>query len=261
MAANDSVHISFDNGDFGSIGNVFNVDTSISGQVTLGGDGAAMMEWATGADAGHGYGTYTVVAKVDGNQPGPAILLWPSDNLWPGHEIDMMEITPDGSGRQYGALHWDGGGYDSYDARIHDGVAGGSWHTYQAVWEPGKLTMSVDGKVTSVFTDHVPADAAHGGGNVTIGAMNINPNTSVTIDDVRYDPLYADAPAATTASAPVETWQPDTSVPTTDAVATVDAAAAVGVAADVTTTGGATDWDALAAQVTANHAATGSWFI
>ncbi len=134
---------SFDDG-LGPISNAWNVDQSVGGEVRLSGD-AALMEWATGPEAGHGYGTYTVEAKLDGDVPGPGIILWPGDNQWPGQEIDMVEITPDGSGRQYGTVHWDNDGADAYLAQIYDGVEGGVFHEYQMVWEPGRITFLVDG--------------------------------------------------------------------------------------------------------------------
>ncbi|MGG5821599.1 family 16 glycosylhydrolase [Falsiroseomonas sp. HW251] len=255
MAANDPLHITFDNGDFGSIGNIFNVNTSVPGQVTLGPSGSAMMEWAVGPDAGHGYGTYTVVAKLDGGTEGAGIVFWPADNSWPGQEIDLVEMMPDGSGRQYGTLHWNAGGSDAYESRIFDGVYGGSWHEYQMVWEPGKITMSVDGQVKTAFTDHVPADYAHGGMNNTIGALNLKDYTSISIADVRYDPLYAAAPAPTPA-ATVSAIAADVvhDAATTTDVAN-DAATTLAAAADVI------DWNALAALATANYEATGSWFV
>jgi hypothetical protein len=96
--SNNAVINTFDS-NLGSLSHAWNIQGPSNGAVTLGG-GASMMEWATGRDAGHGYGTYTVTAKVDGSQPGPGIILWPGDNQWPGQEVDMLEITPDGSGRQ-----------------------------------------------------------------------------------------------------------------------------------------------------------------
>src|SRR5688572_15454625 len=138
-------HESFDNG-VGAISNAWNIDTSVDGQVTLRGS-AAMMEWAVGPEAGHGYGTYTIHAKLEGNVPGAGIVLWPGDNEWPGQEIDMAEIAVDGSGRHYGTVHWNAGGHDAYTYKIYDGVQGGVFHDYQMVWEPGKITFKVDGAV------------------------------------------------------------------------------------------------------------------
>ncbi len=78
------------------------IDTSVPGEITLRGR-AGTMEFPAGREAGHGYGTYTVEAKLDGDTQGPAVLLWPGDDSWPGQEIDIVESL--GDGRQYGTLH------------------------------------------------------------------------------------------------------------------------------------------------------------
>ena len=243
---NNALSESFDNGT-GAIGNAWNVDTSVKGQVTL--SGGALMEWASGRDAGHGYGTYTITAKLDGNQPGSAILLWPGDDKWPGQEIDIVETTPDGSGRQYGALHWNNNGSDAFTTRIFDGVQGGVSHDYQLVWEPGRITYKVDGVEKGVVTENVPADFDHGGMNNVIGFLNNNPSTSLTVSHVDFTPLSGGA--ATAAAAPVAFFQaPAPAQPAAPAPAPAPAAQS-----------GPIDWNALAAQATANHDATGAWFI
>ena len=276
----ESLHVSFDNG-FGPISSAWNVDTSTPGEVRLAGN-SAMMEFATGPEAGHGYGTYTVNAKVEGNEPGPGIIFWPGDNKWPGQELDLLEITPDGSGRQYGTVHWNSNGSDSYSAKIYDGVSGGQFHDYTMVWEPGKITYKVDGAEKAVFTDHVPVDFEHGGMNNTIGFLNNNPDTSITVRDVTYTPLGGQAPAELS-SAPAETStaaagsqavvdEPvlvaDTSAQPVEAGQ--DGGADAAAFANTVSHGGwdwpadaagNVDWNAAAAQVTANYEATGHWFI
>ena len=58
-----------------------------------------------------------------GNAQGPAIMLWPGDDQWPGSEMDFGEIANDGSG-QYSSLHWDNGGdrYDRSKAALRQGI-------------------------------------------------------------------------------------------------------------------------------------------
>jgi beta-glucanase (GH16 family) len=243
--SNNALNESFNNG-VGAISNAYNVDTSVPGEIKLAGNSAAM-EWATGTDAGHGYGTYTITAKVDGNQPGPAIILWPGDNQWPGQEIDMMEITPDGSGRQYGTVHWNGGG-DAYNTAIFDGVGGG-WHTYQATWEPGRISFSVDGAYKGSITDHVPADHDHGGMNNTIGFLNNNGNTSITVSDVSFSPSGGGGGSSAQASTATALAQQDTSVAV--------AAAPQDTPAPAPAASAPVDWNALAAEVNAYHDAHG----
>ncbi len=231
------LHESFDNGT-GALSNSWNANTSTRGEVTLNGY-SAMMEWATGNSAGHGFGTYTVNAKFDGTQPGAAIVLWPGNDEWPGQEIDIGEMAQDGSGRQYGIVHWNQGGSDAYEYRVFDGVQSGVFHDYQVVWEPGRLTFKVDGAEKGVITNHVPNDYDAGGMNNTIGVLNNSGNTSVTVRQVDYTPLGGGAPAP---SAPAHAA--DGGSPYTPPAA-----------------GGAVDWAALAAQATANYEATGHWFI
>ena len=234
--SNTAVLNTFDSG-LGSLSNAWNVPAPVNGAVTLNGS-SSMMEWATGPDAGHGYGTYTVTAKVDGSQPGPGIILWPGDNKWPGQEVDMLEITPDGSGRQYATVHWNEGGHDAFQTIIYNGVSSGQFHDYTMVWEPGKMTFKVDGKEMGSFDHHIPTDHDHGGMNNTIGAMNNNSNTAITVSNIQFTPLGHE-PAATG----------------TPVVAQVDHAAAP------TTDTGHIDWNALAAVATANFEATGHWFL
>ena len=62
------------------------------------------------------------------------MLPWPGDNQWPGQEIDLVETTPDGSGRQYGTVHWNDNGADACQPVIVDGVTGDSFHQYAARW-------------------------------------------------------------------------------------------------------------------------------
>ena len=240
--ANNATSVSFDNG-FGSLGNVWNVAAPKNGEVKLTGS-SSMMEWATGPSAGHGYGTYTVTAKVDGTQPGPGIILWPGDNKWPGQEIDMLEVTPDGSGRHYGTVHWNSNGKDAFATDIFEGVKGGQFHDYQMIWAPGKITFKVDGVEKGAITSHVPTDFDHGGMNNTIGVMNTNSNTAITVSHISFTPLGESAPAPTPDPAPA----PSTS--------TGSGGSSGG---GTVSTGGAVDWNSIAAQVTANYNATGKW--
>ena len=115
------LHESFDNG-IGALSHHWagDIDTSVPGEITLTGLAGAM-QFPGGPSAGQGYGTYTFNAKLDGDGPGPALLLWPGDDRWPGQEIDIVEILS--GGRQYGTVHWDGGGWDEYLMSIARAVA------------------------------------------------------------------------------------------------------------------------------------------
>ena len=181
----NSFYESFDNGT-GALGNVWGngLDTSVKGQITLNGSNGGAMQHASGASAGFGYGDFTVTAKVEGNQVGPAALLWPADDKWPGNEFDFVEVLPDGT--SYGTAHADKGG-NWYDARMYWGNDEGGVHTYGIQWRPDHVAFSVDGRdAGTVWVD--TKDAAHGGANVVFGVLNQNDDTSITVYDMNYSP-------------------------------------------------------------------------
>jgi hypothetical protein len=169
-------------------GDTSKIDISVPGQVTVSGT-AGFMEWPSGPEQGHGYGLFEMRAKMAGNVPGPALVLWPADDRWPGQEFDLGEVLEDG--RPYLTTHWaDENGEDAFNPHIVDRLDESDWHTYAVRWEPGKLTYYVDGVVVGEDTEHVPADFAHGGKNDVFGAMNRpGDNTSLTLTEVRWTPL------------------------------------------------------------------------
>lgn len=184
-----SFYESFDNGT-GALTHQWagNVDTSVSGQITLRGY-SGVMERPSGSDAGHGYGQYTVTAKVEGNQVGPAALLWPSNDKWPGTELDFVEVLPDGTA--YGTAHNGNNGYDWYEAKMFWGTDESQVHTYGIDWQPDRVSFTVDGKdAGTVWMD--TKDAANGGSNVVFGAMNKSDDTSITVYDMSYTPNGGD---------------------------------------------------------------------
>ena len=186
----DSFYESFDNGT-GALGHHWGggLDTSVRGQVTLNGGGGGVIEHASGRNAGHGYGSYTVTAKVEGNAVGPAALLWPSNDKWPGTEIDFVEVLHDGTA--YGTAHHGNNGYDWYNASYYWGLDESQVHTYGIGWHPDRVDFSVDGHhAGTVWMD--TKDAAHGGSNVVFGVMNQNDNTSITVYDMSYTPNGGD---------------------------------------------------------------------
>ncbi len=150
---------------------------------------SGFVEFPGGRSAGHGYGTYTVEAKPDGNGLGPAVLLWPGDDRWPGQEIDTAEMAQDGSGRRYGTVHWNENGASGYNSSTYDGVYGGAFHDHSVRWEPGRVTFLVDGVQKAATTSHVPLDYDAGGMNNVIGFPNNSAGTSLTVRDVDYSPL------------------------------------------------------------------------
>ena len=204
------------------------IDAGVPGQITLSGIGSAM-ERPSGAGAGHGYGTYTVVASMTGDEAGPAALLWPADDRWPGPEFDIVEVH---DGRAYGCVHHGDGGGDAYTALWYDGIDFHRPVTYTLDWRPGRIDLFVDGRAMGTVTEGVGADFAHGGVNEVIGVMNRSPGTSITVHEVSYAESGAAAPAGDAALHPAEPFP-----------ATADG------------------WDAVAAQVLAHYEATGGWFL
>ncbi len=180
----DSFYESFDNGT-GALTHHWagNIDTSVRGEITLRGY-SGVMEWPGGSGAGHGYGQYTVTAKVEGDKVGPAALLWPSNDRWPGNEFDFVEVLSDGTA--YSTAHADRGG-DWYQASLHWGLDESQVHTYGINWQADRVSFTVDGRdAGTVSMDS--KDAAHGGTNVVFGVMNRNDNTSITVYDMSYSP-------------------------------------------------------------------------
>jgi hypothetical protein len=110
---------------------------------------------------------------MDANQGnGPAIVMWPSNDVWPGPEIDLMEDWSDPTRKiGYATIHWAGAdGSNQY--QVYTCHANMTRQTNVAMdWEPGSLTLYVN--YQRVFTDtgpNVPKDAADGGTNEAFGA-------------------------------------------------------------------------------------------
>ncbi|WP_431270997.1 family 16 glycosylhydrolase [Dankookia sp. P2] len=145
------------------------IDTSVAGQITISStpdnqDSGTMVP-PTGSAAGYGYGLFSfTLSMAQGDAPGPYALLWPGTDVWPGPELDLVELQP--GGQAYSTIHWKGAdGSNQFQSYNLDGVDVKQTHTYSLDWQAGRLTMYVDGTQMWTTTDHVPADAAHGGEN------------------------------------------------------------------------------------------------
>ena len=237
---------SFDNG-IGALDHVWgsaNIDTGTHGQVTISGHGG-LMEKPTGDSAGHGYGTYTVVAALDGDTEGSAALLWPGNDKWPGPEYDIVEVI---HGNAYGTVHFAGSdGGDRYNVVNYDGVDESQTHTYSLDWQPGSITYYVDGHNMGSVSEDVGADYAHGGINEVMGLMNRSDATSMTVYEVSYSSSGGGG------SEPA-----DTGVVTSSADAHDDTTVSVDAPVDTVSadTGSSSEpvwWDAWEAAWDANH--------
>ena len=150
------------------------IDTSVAGQITIRStpdnqdSGAMVPPWGA-ATSGYGYGLFSFTLSMgQGNAPGPYALLWPGTDVWPGPELDLVELLP--GGQAYSTIHWKGAdGSNQFQSYNLDGVDVKQTHTYSLDWQAGRLSMYVDGVQKWTTTEHVPADAAHGGENEAPG--------------------------------------------------------------------------------------------
>ena len=175
------------------------VDFSTPGQVTIhrtpdDGD-SGMMIPPTGASAGSGYGLFSWTLSMTG-KIGVYAAGWPGTDVWPGPELDMIELTPEG--RAYSTIHWKGGdGGNEYAPYGLDGVDPTQVHTYSMLWQPDRLTGFVDGHQLWTTSEHVPVDYAHGGQDEAMGigvqtswnALYQSGENYITIYDARWSPI------------------------------------------------------------------------
>ncbi len=137
---------------------------------------AGFMITPSGASAGNGYGLYSITMSMNDNGavegPGGYACLWPSTNNWPGPELDLVEKQGADSGTNgYSTIHWAGAGNSNqYTPTMLGNIDVTQSHTYAMDWEPGRITMYVDGKEIYTTTQNVPKDYADGGQNEAFGA-------------------------------------------------------------------------------------------
>ena len=124
-----------------------------------------------GASSGSGYGTYTAVASLDSNQGGGVCIdLWPSNNQWPGAEIDLLETAGSDRNTAYATIHWQGSNNSNQSDWHAISVDLTQKNNFSIDWEKGSLTYYINGQEVFQNTSHVPLDAADGGVNESFGA-------------------------------------------------------------------------------------------
>lgn len=184
-------------GGWQGVGNLSNhwgdVRTNGDGSITVatnGDDGGALQQ-----GAGSGYGLYSFdISSTPGDVPGMYALLWPQDDVWPGHEMDVVEVLQ--GGQQYSTNHWNDNGSNAYQSQTHPGVDVTQSNIYSAAWLPNDLTVYVNGKEVASFDQNIPADAAHGGTNSLAGVGEQvwwsqdlqHGENSITVHNVEYAP-------------------------------------------------------------------------
>jgi beta-glucanase (GH16 family) len=173
---------SFDSG-VGIFNNTWGkVDTSIPGQITLRGNSGAMQK-----GDGNGYGRYEITAKMSADVQGPAALLWPANDEWPGAEYDIVEVI---DGRPYGTVHWNNNGKDAYKSSYWNHIDETKVHTYAIEWHGNRIDYFVDDRHVGTIK-HAGPDAAHGGINELMGFMNRDfesQDAFLTVYSASYDP-------------------------------------------------------------------------
>ncbi len=147
------------------------IDTSVSGQLTIwtdanDADSGAMVP-PTGPDAGYGYGLYEFTIRTQGTV-GIYALTWPGTDVWPGPELDILEIGYDGV--PYSTIHWKGAdGSNQYTSYRLEGVDPTEVHTYAMDWQRDFIDLYVDGVLMHHITENVPLSYADGGENTCPG--------------------------------------------------------------------------------------------
>jgi Glycosyl hydrolases family 16 len=150
-----------------------------TGSISLSSKGVVLNSWgpsvgfmqdASGVTAGEGYGLYAANVTLQANQPnGPAVVLWPANNVWPNSELDLMETWDPTRQSGISTVHWEWMGKDQWRLTKFF-VDMTKPHTYAMDWEPGTVTFYIDGKEIYSTNQNVPKDAADGGVNMVMGA-------------------------------------------------------------------------------------------
>ncbi len=153
----------------------------------------------TGYLYGHGNGLFEVRARLIGanigDGSGPAVVLWQSDDVWPGSEIDLGELTPDGI--DYFALHWrdetkpveNNGQNQSVIYPVPSAYNDRKEYTRAALLTNTKVTFFINDVKFAENTDHPAPDAFNGGMNHTLGFLNNSSNTGIEARWCRWTPL------------------------------------------------------------------------
>lgn len=195
---------------------------------------------------GYGNGLFEFRCKMysstgeTGDNSGPAIVLWPGSNIWPGPEIDIGEI--DRNGDIYFATHFDGKPFgwcldrmngDCFDAFYPKDAPWwnlpktfyNDWHIYACFLQTDRMTYYLDGNVVAVDARNYGRDFANGGENHTLGIMNRSSQTTMECDWVRWTPevtMLQKLSGASSGTGPPTTTAPATTTPPAATAASLD---------------------------------------
>jgi len=159
-----------------------------------------------------GYGLYSITCSAPAGQgAGIAVLLWPTNNVWPGAEIDILENWSDTAGQTgYMSVHFRGPNGEDMANSIQFSVNLTVPNTFALDWRHGSLTYYINGNMIFQITgSEVPLDYAHGGLNAAFGAQvtdigdSYQPGdtVSLTIESMSYSALNSVADLLGTGSA------------------------------------------------------------
>lgn len=151
-----------------------------------------------------GYGLYSITCSAPAGQgKGIAVLLWPTDNVWPGAEIDILENWSDTTSQTgYMSVHFKGPNGEDMANSIQFNVNLTVPNTFALDWRQGSLTYYLNGtKLFEITGSEVPLDYAHGGLNAAFGAQitdigsSYQPGdtVSLTIQSMSYSALNSAA--------------------------------------------------------------------
>ena len=135
-----------------------------------------------------------ITAVDQGDGTGPALILWPADDVWPSvsptiaGEIDLGEMMPSGVlyyaihtknefGQDVSSIHVPPQPFDQQD-----------WHIYGCRTENGAVTLYADGAAFAQRTDVGAPDFHNGGVNRVFGVLNASSDTLVEVDWIRWTP-------------------------------------------------------------------------
>jgi hypothetical protein len=219
----------------------------ITSSAANGWEKSGFMITPSGPSAGTGYGLYSITMSMNANGavegPGGYACLWPSSNNWPGPELDLVEKGDASSGTNgYSTIHWAGAdGSNQFRPTNLGNIDVTQKHTYAMDWEPGRITLYVDGKEIYTTTQNVPADYAHGGENEAFGAgeepawaasqQGGNSINQVQVYDISYSAYTPGSGGSSASGAGTGTTDPNSSSTTTTG------GSAAPVSAGTTTTG------------------------
>jgi hypothetical protein len=117
------------------------------------------------------YGTVEFDAKVpELHGTMAAILMWPTSDVWPGPEVDILE-TPHEDVMH--TLHWNDNGNDAYSFVRNQAFDETQWQHYKVTWTKTMISIAVDGVgVVAEWHDHIPREPMGFGVMGYVGSVN-----------------------------------------------------------------------------------------